>query len=184
MPLFTVAKRVRSIDVTSSLKLPPISSFSRSMPRSPLCENQIACIFLVTRIYCAGRALLAELERRLPLWWAGMRLERTYVAVELACAIRKRRPSSSVPLVQSTFPAGSPFAGSCRARGAIVSLRSLVRSGSNSEVESRSRRVCFTPMNGHRQTGPTGPFRARSRRHALTLHVSSYHSIHRTISPL
>jgi hypothetical protein len=27
-------------------------------------------------------------------------------------------------------------------------------------VESHSRRVCFTPMNGHRLTGPTGPFRA------------------------
>ena len=35
-----------------------------------------------------------------------------------------------------------------------------VRLGSNSEVESRSRRVRFTPMAGHRQTGPTGPFRA------------------------
>ena len=29
-----------------------------------------------------------------------------------------------------------------------------VRFGSNSEVERRSRRVRFTPMNGHRQTGP------------------------------
>jgi hypothetical protein len=29
-------------------------------------------------------------------------------------------------------------------------------------VESHSRRVRSTPMNGHRQTGPTGPFRAIS----------------------
>src|ERR1700726_1532367 len=32
--------------------------------------------------------------------------------------------------------------------------------GSNSEVESHSRRVRSTPINGHRRTGPTGPFRA------------------------
>jgi hypothetical protein len=32
--------------------------------------------------------------------------------------------------------------------------------GSNSEVESHSRRVRFTPMNGRRQTEPIGPFRA------------------------
>ena|ERR1700733_9690449 len=32
---------------------------------------------------------------------------------------------------------------------------------SNSEVESRSRRVRFIPMNGHRQTRPTGPKSAR-----------------------
>jgi hypothetical protein len=32
--------------------------------------------------------------------------------------------------------------------------------GPNSEVESHSRRVRSAPMNGHRQTGPTGPFRA------------------------
>jgi hypothetical protein len=37
-----------------------------------------------------------------------------------------------------------------------------------SEVESHSRRVHSTPMNGHRQTGPTGPFRA-SLRHAVWL---------------
>jgi hypothetical protein len=33
--------------------------------------------------------------------------------------------------------------------------------GSNSEVESHSRRIRSNPMNGHRQTGPTGPFRAK-----------------------
>jgi hypothetical protein len=32
--------------------------------------------------------------------------------------------------------------------------------GSKSEVESHSRRVSSTPMNGHHQTGPAGPFRA------------------------
>jgi hypothetical protein len=32
----------------------------------------------------------------------------------------------------------------------------------NSEVESHLRRVRPTPMNGHRQTEPTGPFRANS----------------------
>ena len=36
----------------------------------------------------------------------------------------------------------------------------MCASGPNSEVESHSRRVRSTPMNGHRQTGPTGPFRA------------------------
>jgi hypothetical protein len=35
--------------------------------------------------------------------------------------------------------------------------------GSNSEVESHSRRVRSAPMNGHHQTGPTGPFRANFR---------------------
>src|ERR1700722_11253876 len=35
--------------------------------------------------------------------------------------------------------------------------------GPDSEVESHSRRVRSTPMNGHRQTGPTGPFRAKNR---------------------
>ena len=35
--------------------------------------------------------------------------------------------------------------------------------GPNSEVQSRSRKVSFAPMkNGHRQTGPTGPFRVHS----------------------
>jgi hypothetical protein len=34
--------------------------------------------------------------------------------------------------------------------------------GSNSEVDSHSRRVRSTPMNGHHQTGPTGPFRANN----------------------
>jgi hypothetical protein len=41
-----------------------------------------------------------------------------------------------------------------------------VRCGSNSEVESHSRRVRSTSNNGHRQTGPTGPtgpFRAKNR---------------------
>jgi len=37
----------------------------------------------------------------------------------------------------------------------------IVGLGSNSEVESHSRRVRSTPMNGHRQTGPTGPKSAR-----------------------
>ena len=36
-------------------------------------------------------------------------------------------------------------------------------STSQENVESRSRRVRSTPMNGHRQTGPTGPFRAKER---------------------
>jgi hypothetical protein len=36
----------------------------------------------------------------------------------------------------------------------------------------------------HRRPARPSPKSARSRRHALTLHVSSYHSIHRTISPL
>ena len=36
----------------------------------------------------------------------------------------------------------------------------MTASGRTGEVESPSRRVRSTPMNGHRQTGPTGPFRA------------------------
>jgi hypothetical protein len=43
--------------------------------------------------------------------------------------------------------------------------RPHVGSRSTSEVESRSRRVRSAPMNGHRQTGPTGPFRAKLGRH-------------------
>jgi hypothetical protein len=38
-----------------------------------------------------------------------------------------------------------------------------VRPGADSEVESHSWRARSTPMNGHRQTKPTGPFRAQTR---------------------
>jgi hypothetical protein len=33
----------------------------------------------------------------------------------------------------------------------------------NRKWKNRSRRVRSTPMNGHRQTGPTGPFRTMKR---------------------
>ena len=42
--------------------------------------------------------------------------------------------------------------------------------GQNSEVVSRSRRVRSTPMNGHRQTGPTGPFRANTGSESIADH--------------
>ena len=41
-------------------------------------------------------------------------------------------------------------------------LSSDVCSGSFSDLDARSREVCFAPMNGHRQTDPSRPKSARS----------------------
>ena len=62
-------------------------------------------------------------------------------------------------------------------------MKLYVRLGSNSEAESHSRRVRSTPMNGHRQTGPTGPFRARSR-HRLAYPITSSASAGVRLGPL
>jgi len=42
--------------------------------------------------------------------------------------------------------------------GKLGRARECPKGVKNSEAESHSRRVRSTPINGHRQTGPTGPF--------------------------
>jgi class 3 adenylate cyclase len=95
-------------------------------------------------------------------------------AVRAALAMREAIHVYNVELDREGLPAGTVRS----------PLTSAWRRGLNPAAAWRLREVCFAPNSDRIAHIPVSPSRARSRRYALTLHVSSYHRIHRTISPL